>query len=165
MNAISLTGHGAAVTEEDLRGVIWQVWTAYLDAEPAMLPTVGPAEPADVTASVCVAGSWQGHVVLRASLPAAAAITAAMLDMPAAGAEQRPDDVQDATGELMNIVTGNIKSLLPQPSHLSLPQVVMGKAEVAFPGAVPLCGISAHWQEHVVIVEVHQAETGFAPPA
>ena len=35
--------------------------------------------------------------------------------------ETTPDQVNDALGELVNIVSGNIKSFLPEPSHLSLP--------------------------------------------
>jgi chemotaxis protein CheX len=40
--------------------------------------------------------------------------------------ETMPDQVSDALGELTNIISGNIKSLLPEPSSLSLPAVAEG---------------------------------------
>src|SRR5215471_5575684 len=91
------------LTPEQLHGLIWQVWTAYLGAG----PEIGPApedEPdhAEITASVCIAGAWLGHVVLRSGLAAAASIAAAMMDLDPNGV--KPDDIQDACGELMNIM-------------------------------------------------------------
>ena len=47
------------------------------------------------------------------------------------------DEVSDALGELTNMVGGNIKSLLPAPSQLSLPSVAAGEScTVRVPGAV-----------------------------
>ncbi|GAA2635536.1 hypothetical protein GCM10010399_80370 [Dactylosporangium fulvum] len=151
-------GTGAAITEDDLRGIIWQVWTAYLGTTPETRATrkEAGAEP-DVTASVGIAGAWLGHVVLRCSGNAATGVAAAMLELDPATV--KADDVRDATGELMNIVTGNVKSLLPQPSHVSLPQVVLGRADVQWPGADRVCGITVGWDEHVVTVEVLRGET------
>ncbi|GGM88181.1 chemotaxis protein CheX [Dactylosporangium sucinum] len=142
----------ATITADDLHGIIWQVWTAYLGTTPAARPAQVPAGRAELTASVCIAGAWLGHVVLRAGLPAAGAIAAAMLELDPAAV--KPDDVQDAAGELMNIVTGNVKSLLPQPSHVSLPQVVIGEADVLWPGAEPVCGAAVAWDQHLVTIEV-----------
>jgi chemotaxis protein CheX len=144
---------GGQITPEQLHGLIWQVWTAYLGVG----PQIGPAperEPGDaeITASVCIAGAWLGHVVLRSGLAAAAGIAAAMLDLNADGV--RPEDIQDATGELMNIMAGNVKSLLPQPSHLALPQVVVGRAAVLWPGTRLLGRAAVAWNDHTVTVEV-----------
>jgi chemotaxis protein CheX len=47
------------------------------------------------------------------------------------------DEVGDALGELTNMVGGNIKSLLPAPSKLSIPSVAGGESyTVRVPGAV-----------------------------
>ncbi|WP_238014903.1 chemotaxis protein CheX [Dactylosporangium sp. AC04546] len=142
----------ATITADDLHGIIWQVWTAYLGTTPTTPPGKPPAGRAELTASVCIAGAWLGHVVLRAGLPAAGAIAAAMLELDPAGV--KPEDVQDAAGELMNIVTGNVKSLLPQPSHVALPQVVVGAADVLWPGTEPVCSVPVAWDDHVVTIEV-----------
>jgi chemotaxis protein CheX len=46
------------------------------------------------------------------------------------------DEVSDALGELTNMIGGNIKSLLPAPSRLSVPSVAEGESyTVRIPGA------------------------------
>ncbi|MEV4509979.1 chemotaxis protein CheX [Dactylosporangium sp. NPDC049525] len=126
-----------SLSEDDLRGIVWQVWTAYLHCTPEVEDSAEPMpDTADVTASVGVAGAWNGLAVIRCGLPAAGEIAGAMLDIDPANAN--PDDCTDALGELVNILAGNVKSLLPKPSHLSLPQVVLGRAKVVWPGTTPL---------------------------
>jgi chemotaxis protein CheX len=126
-----------SLSEDDLRGIVWQVWTAYLHCTPDVEGCPEPVpDTAEVTASVGVAGSWNGLAVLRCGLPAAQEIAAVMLDVDPASASA--DDCIDALGELVNILAGNVKSLLPQPSHLSLPQVILGRAKIVWPGTTPL---------------------------
>lgn len=126
-----------SLSEDDLRGIVWQVWTAYLHCTPEVEDSPEPMpDTADVTASIGLAGAWNGLAVLRCGLPAAGEIAGAMLDIEPAGATA--DDCTDALGELVNILAGNVKSLLPKPSHLSLPQVVLGRAKVVWPGTTPL---------------------------
>ncbi|WP_433222717.1 chemotaxis protein CheX [Dactylosporangium sp. CS-047395] len=139
------------LTPEDLEGIIWQVWTAYLGTSPTVSCIDDPpGTDAEITASVGVAGAWLGMVVLRGGLGAAAAIAAEMLELSAV----KPDDIQDATGELMNIVAGNVKSFLPKPSHLALPQVVVGRAEILWPGTTLHSRVMVQWDGHQVTVEL-----------
>jgi chemotaxis protein CheX len=65
----------------------------------------------------------------------------AMFDRPA---EQLGDqDVADALGELTNMIGGNIKSLIPGPSRLSMPAVTVGgSSTVRVPGAALLSTVS-----------------------
>jgi CheY-specific phosphatase CheX len=136
---------------EDLEGIIWQVWTAYLGTSPTVsVDEEAPGNDAEITASVGVAGAWLGTVVLRGGLGAAAALAAEMLELSSV----KPDDIQDAAGELMNIVAGNVKSFLPKPSHLALPQVVVGRAAVMWPGTRMLSRVRVRWDGHQVTVEV-----------
>jgi chemotaxis protein CheX len=52
-------------------------------------------------------------------------------------------EVTDAVGELTNIIGGNIKSLLPGPSRLSMPVVTISPADaVRMPAAAP---VNAVW--------------------
>jgi CheY-specific phosphatase CheX len=81
--------------------------------------------------SIQIAGAWQGAVVLSCSPEYARSMAAGMF-----GAE--PDslsaaDVNDALGELVNVIGGNLKQLLPAPCHLSLPAV----REVEQPSPAP----------------------------
>ncbi|GAA2326189.1 chemotaxis protein CheX [Dactylosporangium salmoneum] len=145
------------ITPDQLHGIIWQVWTAYLGSSPTSAAVAEvPQADAEITASVCIAGAWLGHVVLRSGLAAAAAIAAAMLDLDPT--RVKPDDIQDATGELMNITAGNLKSLLPQPSHLALPQVVVGRAEILWPGTNLLARAAVGWSDHRVTIEILHGE-------
>ncbi|MGI5176308.1 chemotaxis protein CheX [Dactylosporangium sp. CA-152071] len=126
-----------SLSEDDVRGIVWQVWTAYLNCAPEVTPAPEPpADTADVTASIGLAGAWNGLAVLRCGLPVAGVIAGAMLDVDPTSANA--DDCADALGELVNILAGNVKSLLPKPSHLSLPQVVVGRAKIVWPGTTPL---------------------------
>jgi len=151
MESLTAEQDDAPVTPEDLEGIIWQVWTAYLGTSPTVTPDNEPqGSDAEITASVGVAGAWLGTVVLRGGLGAAAAIAAEMLELTSV----KPDDIQDATGELMNIVAGNVKSFLPKPSHLALPQVVVGRAEVLWPGTHLLSRSRVQWDGHQVTVEL-----------
>ncbi|WP_426511979.1 chemotaxis protein CheX [Dactylosporangium sp. McL0621] len=151
------------VGADALQGIVWQVWTAY----PGGTPPAGPppadacAGPFDVTAGVSIAGAWNGHVLLRCRADGAAAIAAAMLEMPAGSV--RPEDVVDAAGELMNIIAGNVKSLLPQPSVVALPQVVLGEADVVCPGSTASCELRTafeQWPVHLSVLEVPASRAG-----
>ena len=52
--------------------------------------------------------------------------------------EVSPADVLDAVGELVNIVGGNLKGMLPSPTGLSLPSVTDGAVHLD-PGPAPTC--------------------------
>jgi len=68
--------------------------------------------------------------------------------------EAGPADVADAVGELVNMVGGNIKSLMPGPSVLSLPAVAAGRA--AHPsGATEIARFDGVWAGEPVRVAVH----------
>ena len=76
-------------------------------------------------ATVHIAGSWTGTVVLGLSRELAGATAAGMLMMPEA--EVSDADRRDTASELANMVGGNLKSVLPAPSYLSLPTIVSGR--------------------------------------
>lgn len=88
------------------------------------------AEPAPVggnslLATVHIAGSWTGTVVLSLTQELAGATAAGMLMM--SEAEVTDADRRDTASELANMVGGNLKSVLPAPSYLSLPTIVSGR--------------------------------------
>jgi chemotaxis protein CheX len=77
-----------------------------------------------LTASVEVSGAWEGTTTLQCPATLASRVAAVMFGVQVGAA--RPDQVQDALGELANVVGGNVKALLPEPCRLSLPTVVEG---------------------------------------
>ncbi len=84
-----------------------------------------PADAESLLATVQIAGQWTGSVVLSLSPEIATRSAVAMLNI--APEEVTADDRQDVAAELANMVGGNLKSVLPGPSFLSLPTIVAGR--------------------------------------
>ncbi|MFL6136497.1 MAG: chemotaxis protein CheX [Frankiaceae bacterium] len=113
----------------DIVVIAQDVWSSFLDLR--LEPAEGPAPPgaageADeaMTGAVEVLDTWRGHIVLQCTLETARSMAAAMFLMERSAVGD--SDVADALGELTNMIGGNIKSLLPAPSRLSLPVVHEG---------------------------------------
>ena len=71
--------------------------------------------------SVAISGTTRAWVIVDCSELLARRLTAAMFD--ASEDELRQEDVDDAIGEIANIIGGNLKAMLPGPSQLSLPSI------------------------------------------
>jgi hypothetical protein len=85
-----------------------------------------------VSSWVDVVGPWTGSVVLTCARSTAEELARSLLKEhapPVLDAE----DVEDALGELANVVGGNVKGILPGPSVLGLPET----------GAAPVAGLPA----------------------
>jgi chemotaxis protein CheX len=135
---------------EDLETIAEQVWSAYL-AEDAHrpAPTTEPGDHTQLTASVAMAGAWAGHLIVTSTYGASRAVASSFLAMPME--EVTTDDVGDALGELANVLGGNVKSLLPSPSVLSLPRVA-GTEHERWPGTSEVCRAVVHWRGHPFLV-------------
>jgi chemotaxis protein CheX len=147
-----------APTDDDLMVIAEQVWTSYLDTEGVspLIPLPPPAARYDVCASVSLTGAWQGHVVVRCSTAASRNAAAALLGMGLD--EVTSEDITDALGELANIIGGNVKSLLPEPSALSLPHVVIS-GDSGWPMVVEICRLSGVWLDEAVMISVLENAT------
>jgi chemotaxis protein CheX len=105
---------------DDVRVVTNDVWTSFLaHHEPLEWSPIPLAEPEVMRASVEIRGGWDGAVTLEMSPTAARTAARTMLTLD----EVEDEDVLDALGELVNMIGGNIKSLLPSGSVLGLPMV------------------------------------------
>jgi chemotaxis protein CheX len=82
------------------------------------------AEQEPLLTAVQIAGEWTGSIVLAMSPGMARASAAAMLAMEPS--EVNDSDLRDVAAELTNMIGGNVKSLLPGPSFLSLPSIITG---------------------------------------
>lgn len=113
------------LSSDDVAQIVQEVWSSMLglDVEPVEVPVehTGPA----VAGSVGVSGATDCLISMEMGEDAAKLVGATMFGMSAD--EISDDDVSDAVGELTNMIGGNIKSLLPEPSTLSLPVVAHGK--------------------------------------
>ena len=116
----------STVVEHDQVFMIAQeVFAAMVDGDHGLLqPWDGdlPTFDEPIVAWVDLFGDWAGRASLTTSTATAHDLARALLDLG-------PDevvtalDLVDAFGEVANVVGGNLKSLLPTPGALSLPQV------------------------------------------
>jgi chemotaxis protein CheX len=123
-------------TDEQIVGITRDVWSSFtgraVDAGAGDVALDG----GDIAVGrVAVTGGWEGCVLLACATRLARTAAAAMFDRPAETLTD--DEVADALGELTNMVGGNLKSLLPGPSRLSMPAVTVGaSASGPVPGGV-----------------------------
>lgn len=121
------------IGESDLHQFTSDTWATVLGLD--LEPTGRAFQPSTDTVTGCVqvSGEWRGAVVLVCPTPLAKRVAAVMFDLPAG--EAAADFQSDAIGELINILGGNIKAMLPGPSYLSLPAVAHGtEYAVRIPG-------------------------------
>ena len=115
-------------TQDVVTEITSSVWRAFLTESDDISPV--PVVPSDalLTGTVFISGQWNGLVSLTCS--SLAAVRAAALMFDAEIEEVGRADVLDAVGELVNIVGGNLKGMLPSPTGLSLPSVTDGSMHV-----------------------------------
>lgn len=123
--------------------VVTAIWTAMLDLQVelecapdgAVVPSARNASDSasgtdpkapDVVGTISITGGWNGWVELRGTQSLATVVGCAML--MAEPDDLSPADVWDGWAELTNMIGGSVKSLLPEPSALSLPTVTAGGA-------------------------------------
>ena len=119
-------------TTEDLQSctrnaveVVHDVFGTMLSIETWDVHDTAPQEFAHpVVGAVYFTGSWQGAILLECDREQAYAFTAKLNGMEPPNSVN--DDVRDAMGEIANMVAGNLKSVLPPDTALSVPSVVEG---------------------------------------
>ena len=121
------------IAEDEIRQSVEDLWLSVLGLaiEPRQDRSFPDESPGLLTGSVEISGAWQGAVTLDFGPTLARQAAAIMF-----GVEPRDtsyDQIQDALGELTNILGGQVKSLLPEPCRLSLPAVA-ARDDYAFRG-------------------------------
>lgn len=131
------------VNDEDVAELVRDVWNAAvgIDLHPRNGPAddegvavrgaqiVQPPVPAleeAVTGRIAIEGAWSGTVSVAVAAALAEAAAAAMFGMEPG--ELTRFDIDDALGEVANMIGGGVKALLPGPCQLSLPTVSTGPA-------------------------------------
>ena len=114
--------------EEALVNITQNIWESILGLEIQRSRDVAPltqtTRERSLTGCVQLAGAWEGSVFLYCSAALAGEVAATMFGT--SPETLRSGDVEDALGELTNMVAGNLKIVLPRPCQLSLPAVVEG---------------------------------------
>ena len=135
---------------DDVQMVVEEVWSSFLGAEEPLLPAAPAELSVGWSAAVTVSGEWHGMVSVELPTGLAEEVTRRMLAVD----ETFDEDVADAVGELVNMIGGNVKSLMPGPSVLSLPVVAAGR--VARPSdVVEVCRLDASWAGTPLLVSVY----------
>jgi chemotaxis protein CheX len=108
--------------EDDIREIASSIWET-LFTKPLTRGTDGmQLEEQVVTGCVQINGAWTGAVMLQCDADLAAVLAGELFRSESATSEE----VRDTIGELTNMLAGNIKALLPEPSQISLPAVAFG---------------------------------------
>jgi hypothetical protein len=109
------------IDEATVQQLTEQAWLALVGEDEVLVP-LPAALPADTCSSwVEIVGPWSGSVVLTCGRDTAVELTRALLREHAPEVLEE-EDVDDALGELANVVGGNVKAVLPGPSVLGLPE-------------------------------------------
>ena len=140
------------LTIDSVQALTQDAWRSVLGEEvecDAPLPGASPS----VTSCVHITGEWDGAVTGGCSRELARTITEAMFGMD--DGEAQAADIEDAIGELVNIIGGGLKSMLPGTSMLSLPTVTDG-VTMTFPGAEMLVSETFIARGEPLVVSVHQ---------
>jgi CheY-specific phosphatase CheX len=144
--------------EKQIEQLVVGVWESILnlpiETDAAATP---PRDQRMLAACVQISGTWQGAVAVSYGMELAAEAAAIMFATDRDKAT--PADMQDALGELANMVGGNFKALLPQPCSLSLPAVVEGTDfSMRIPGSKPVTHLTMRCGNHPVIITLLQCE-------
>lgn len=111
---------------EELGQIAQMVWESMLSLPLVPAESAGRGDQPTLVAAIRFKGAWHGEVVATVDHDLARSIAGAMLEiLPEALGDE---DVHDALREMINMVGGNLKALLPPPCQLSLPLVVSTQA-------------------------------------
>jgi chemotaxis protein CheX len=143
--------------EKQVSEAVESIWSTMLglEATPASGTAAKAPKLTTLTGCIQITGAWQGAIKLECSGSVARRVAAIMFNIDAC--DVTGDEINDAVGELTNIVGGNIKSLLPEPSQLSMPAVTEGTDYLFIvPNSRPMAHLSFFCEGkpfHVTILE------------
>lgn len=126
----------AQLNEESLVKANAQFWEQMLSMQLDRVPCaenfcVGSGH---LLASVALSGAWKGRIEVRLAQELALAATAAMMMQPSDAVTEA--DVLDAIREIANMIGGVIKSSLPRPCAMALPESgVAAETHCVLPGS------------------------------
>lgn len=110
--------------ETQMREVVESVWLSTVGL--SISPTVNESPPAAefdrfLFGQAQISGAYTGVVTITCPRPLARQAMSIMCDVDQDSLTE--SEIRDALGEVTNMISGNVKSLLPGPSSLSLPIV------------------------------------------
>lgn len=110
--------------DSEIEQITQSIFSTMLNIDLMRIEEPAPTHPESLVAVVQISGHWMGSAVLAMSPEVARESTAAMLKLSCE--ELGEEDLKEVAGELVNMIGGNLKSVLPGPSFLSLPTIIAG---------------------------------------
>jgi chemotaxis protein CheX len=114
-----------AIHDSGIECVMQGIFSTMLGMEVMRCDAAATANPDTLVANIQISGPQSHIVALALSDGVARAAAAAMLQVDPETVSEA--DQCDVAGELVNMVGGNFKALLPGPSVLTLPTVAAGQ--------------------------------------
>jgi chemotaxis protein CheX len=112
-----------------LEEAVITIWSTMLgmDAVPTQSSTgdIKRMNSGLLTSCIQITGAWRGAIEVNCYVSLARQFAATMFSM--SEHEVTRQDINDALGELTNMIGGSFKAFLPEPSTLSLPAVIEGQ--------------------------------------
>ncbi len=154
------------IAEETVYRIIQDTWASTLGFQVARLPPEEYSEAGAFTVCVKITGAWDGEVRLHCSQELARSIATAIFQINPENIGS--GEILDALSELIHIIGGNLKSLLPHPVTLSLPALSEpGNWEQTTPQWQMVCGLTLVSEGHPFVVtllgDVAAAARGESP--
>lgn len=112
------------IDREQITQVAGTIWESVLGLPIESCDDQAAAAGRTTAACVYITGAWDGAVLLDCPVDVARRAAAIMFGMDAAAVTIA--ELQEAVAELVNMVGGNLKALLPEKCFLSLPAAVEG---------------------------------------
>ena len=115
--------------EQEVLEITETTWQALLglDIQACILPETIDLDDGFWTGKVEISGAWNGFVLLHGSRQLTHSAASGIFASD--DSELTAQDRMDAMYELTNVIAEHIKSLLPEPCQLSLPQVMQTTPE------------------------------------
>lgn len=107
-----------------------------------------------VTAHIQISGDWQGVVAMVMEHGLAQQLATKLFSLEKH--QVTNEDINDSVSEMMNIIGGNLKSLLPQPNQLALPIVDLKGANLNFPFTKRLSKVTFDCKGKKFAIMIHQ---------
>jgi chemotaxis protein CheX len=143
-----------------VESIAQEAWSALVGDDEFLVPLPGGLPDDALSSWVEIVGPWTGTVVLTCGRSTAEELSRSLLKEHAPPVLDQ-DDIEDALGELANVVGGNVKAVLPGPSVLGLPEV--GNAPAAGSPA-DTCRVDLLWRGQSLTISVQGAAGALSDP-
>lgn len=140
--------------EQDIPEIAFSIWETLFSlplvtAEPGAQLAEGAS---GLTGCVQIDGAWNGAVLLECPSALARQLSH---ELYRPEGQTTAEEVRDTIGELTNMLAGNIKALLPEPSRISLPAVAEGDDyDLRVMGTQPVARVVFSCADEVFVVTV-----------